>query len=186
MGEQQGELQKMMTQLEEAKNLEAEERRRQEEEIRAKAEEIEEIRAVVEAKERETQELQEEVDVSKQKLEETAQSLAASMAIAQEVQQRAAEVVSSSSSSCSEEAITDIPDIIVDPVEDREVGMDADMTNELEELGKDLETARNEEEESEETKQFRDLLGSGTDKYKTLREVRKGNTKRRIDNFENM
>ena len=32
----------------------------------------------------------------------------------------------------------------------------------------------------------RDLLGSGTDKYKTLREVRKGNTKRRIDNFENM
>merc|ERR1712181_81662 len=111
-----------------------------------------------------------EVDVSKQKLEETAQSLAASMAIAQEVQQRA-EVVSSSSSSCSEEAITDIPDIIVDPVEDREVGMDADMTVELEELGKDLESARNEEEESEETKQFRDLLGSGTDKYKTLREV---------------
>ena len=32
--EQQGELQKMMTQLEEAKNLEAEERRRQEEEIK--------------------------------------------------------------------------------------------------------------------------------------------------------
>ena len=30
--------------------------------------------------------------------------------------------MSSSSSSCSEEAITDIPDIIVDPVEDREVG----------------------------------------------------------------
>ena len=102
--EQQGELQKMMTQLEEAKNLEAEERRRQEEEIRAKAQEIEEIRAVVEAKERETEELQQEVDVSKQKLEvtfnlklrmlifqmqETAQSLAASMAIAQEAQQRA-------------------------------------------------------------------------------------------------
>ena len=31
------------------------------------------------------------------------------------------QAVSSSSSSCSEEAITDIPDIIVDPVEDREV-----------------------------------------------------------------
>jgi len=183
--EQQGELQKMMTQLEEAKNLEAEERRRQEEEIKAKAEEIEQIRAVVEAKERETAQLQEEVDVSKQKLEETAQSLAASMAIAQEAQQRA-EVVSSSSSSCTEEAITDIPDIIVDPVEEREVEMDADMTVELEELGKDLESARDEEKESEETKQFREVLRSGTDKYKTLREVRKGNTKRRIDNFENM
>ena len=89
--------------------------------------------------------------------------------------------------------------------------MDADMTVELEELGKDLESARNEEKESEETKQFRsitfckkvifvgqhecswkkksysrEVLRSGTDKYKTLREVRKGNTKRRIDNFENM
>ena len=32
----------------------------------------------------------------------------------------------------------------------------------------------------------REVLRSGTDKYKTLREVRKGNTKRRIDNFENM
>ena len=91
--------------------------------------------------------------------------------------------------------------------------MDADMTVELEELGKDLESARDEEKESEETKQFRsvtfckksclydnicdimilidvflprEVLRSGTDKYKTLREVRKGNTKRRIDNFENM
>ena len=33
--------------------------------------------------------------------------------------------------------------------------MDADMTVELEELGKDLECARDEEKESEETKQFR-------------------------------
>ena len=33
--------------------------------------------------------------------------------------------------------------------------MDADMTVELEELGKDLESARDEEKESEETKQFR-------------------------------
>ena len=35
--------------------------------------------------------------------------------------------------------------------------MDADMTEELEELGKDLESARNEEKESEETKQFRSI-----------------------------
>ena len=35
--------------------------------------------------------------------------------------------------------------------------MDADMTVELEELGKDLESARDEEKESEETKQFRSV-----------------------------
>ena len=34
---------------------------------------------------------------------------------------------------------------------------------------------------------YRDNLRlTGMDKYKTLREVRKGNTKRRIDVFENM
>ena len=32
----------------------------------------------------------------------------------------------------------------------------------------------------------RENVRRGNDKYKTLREVRKGNTKRRIDNFENM
>ena len=37
------------------------------------------------------------------------------------------------------------------------VGMDADMTVELEELGKDLESARDEEKESDETKQFRSI-----------------------------
>ena len=44
------------------------------------------------------------------------------------------------------------------------------------------------EAESKHDKLFfsREVLRSGTDKYKTLREVRKGNTKRRIDNFENM
>lgn len=182
---QQDQLKSLMTQLEEAKNLEHEERIRKEEEIRAKQEEIEEIRNVVEAREQETRALQEEVDVSKQKLEETAQSLAASMAQAEQ-QQTAASSSSASSTSGEQEAIMDIPAIIVDPVEDREVGMDADMTAELVELGKDLETVRDSEQETEETRVARDNLRSGTDKYKTLREVRMGNTKRRIDNFENM
>ena len=32
----------------------------------------------------------------------------------------------------------------------------------------------------------RENVKQGRDKYKTLREVRKGNTKRRVDQFENM
>lgn len=31
-----------------------------------------------------------------------------------------------------------------------------------------------------------DNVKKGRDKYKTLREIRKGNTKRRVDQFENM
>ena len=65
--------------------------------------------------------------------------------------------------------------------------MDAEMTADLEELGKELEEKKNEDNETDETKVHRENLRiSGADKYKTLREVRKGNTKRRIDNFENM
>lgn len=198
----QEQLSAMIVQLEEAKNMEYEERARMEEEIRAKQEEIADIRAVVDSKEAETRELQEEVTVSRQKLEETSQSLAASMADAQAAQrqseaeaaQRQAEAEAalqrpdSSASSCSGEqgAIVDIPAIIVDPVDDREVDMDPDMSSELAELGKDLESARDEAAETEETRAHRENVRTGKDKYKTLREVRKGNTKRRIDNFENM
>ena len=54
--------------------------------------------------------------------QETAQSLAASMAQAEQQQQTAASSSSASSTSGEQEAIMDIPAIIVDPVEDREVG----------------------------------------------------------------
>ena len=60
------------------------------------------------------------------------------------------------------------------------------MTEELQELGKELDEKKTEVNETDATKVFRENLRSGADKYKTLREVRKGNTKRRIDNFENM
>ena len=68
-----------------------------------------------------------------------------------------------------------------------QVSMDAEMAEEIEELGAELEEQREEEEETEEDRIYRDNLRlTGMDKYKTLREVRKGNTKRRIDVFENM
>jgi len=186
---QQDELKEMMQKLEEAKNLEAEERHRMEEEIKLKQDEIEEVRNLVEEKEKQTRDLQEEVEISKQKLEETT----ASFTTVIETQNGDASSVSSdehdngSVSSEDKENSIDIPEIIVDPVEEREVGMDAEMTADLEELGKELDEKKNEENETDETKVHRENLRiSGADKYKTLREVRKGNTKRRIDNFENM
>jgi len=185
---QQDELKEMMQKLEEAKNLEAEERQRMEEEIKLKQDEIEEVRNLVEEKEKLTKDLQEEVEISKQQLQETTASFATAMA----TQNGDASSVSSdehddgSLSSTEKENTTDIPEIIVDPVEEREVGMDAEMTADLEELGKELDEKKNEDNETDETKVYRENLKSGADKYKTLREVRKGNTKRRIDNFENM
>jgi len=186
---QQDELKDMMQKLEEAKNLEAEERHKMEEEIRVKQDEIEEFKNVVEEKERQTKELQEEVEISKQKLEETT----ATFTSAVETENGDASSVSSeendnrSVSSDDKEHTTDIPEIIVDPVEERKVDMDAEMSADLAELEKELEDKKHEDNETDETKVYRENLKiSGADKYKTLREVRKGNTKRRIDNFENM
>jgi len=188
---QQEELKEMMQKLEDAKNLESEERQKMEEEIKLKQEEIEEVRNMVEEREKQTRDLQEEVELSKQKLEETTASFTAAMA-SQATQNGDASSVSSeepdheSMSSEDKENSIGVPEIIIDPVEEREVGMDKDMTEELQELGKELDEKKTEVNETDATKVFRENLRSGADKYKTLREVRKGNTKRRIDNFENM
>ena len=58
---------------------------------------------------------------------------------------------------------------------------------EIEDLGKELDELRDVDQENTEDRLYRENLRlTGRDKYKTLREVRKGNTKRRIDVFENM
>ena len=40
--------------------------------------------------------------------------------------------------------------------------------------------------ETREDRQYKENLAQGRDKFKTLRDVRRGNTLRRIDMFENM
>ena len=65
--------------------------------------------------------------------------------------------------------------------------MDDKMAEEVEDLGQELEKMKDEENESEEHKLYRENVRlTGRDKYKTLRQVRMGNTKRRIDSFENL
>jgi hypothetical protein len=49
-----------------------------------------------------------------------------------------------------------------------------------------LEEARDEAMVTEADRQHRLNMSQDRDKFKTLRDVRTGNTKRRIDNFENM
>ena len=65
--------------------------------------------------------------------------------------------------------------------------MDTEMAEVIEDLGVGLEERKDVMMETEEERLYRENLRmTGRDKYKTLREVRKGNTKRRIDVFENM
>lgn len=53
-------------------------------------------------------------------------------------------------------------------------------------LKKDLAGTKDETKETEMDKLHKENVKQGRDKYKTLREIRKGNTKRRVDQFENM
>lgn len=53
-------------------------------------------------------------------------------------------------------------------------------------LKQDLAQSRDDTKETPNDKIHRENVRQGRDKYKTLREIRKGNTKRRVDQFENM
>lgn len=53
-------------------------------------------------------------------------------------------------------------------------------------LKHDLESTRDVEKETSMDKLHKENVRQGRDKYKTLREIRRGNTKRRVDQFENL
>jgi len=200
---QQEELKAMMVELESTKNLEAAERTRMEEEIKLKQDEIENIKTIVEEKEEESKRLQDEVNEAKMRMEQNEAELRRELELSQT--QRTTEFstytngdqqsAASSSSSSTDELPTkeeleeedeenQPPEDLVDPVEEREVEMKDDMKETLAELEESL--AKQRGEETSLGKQHRENVRQGQDKYKTLREVRKGNTKRRIDTFENM
>lgn len=53
-------------------------------------------------------------------------------------------------------------------------------------LKDELAETRDDTKETQMDKLHKENVKEGRDKYKTLREIRKGNTKRRVDAFENM
>merc|ERR1711963_1149142 len=132
-----------------------------------KQEEIDKIRSEVEEKERVAKELQEEVEMSRIKMDESLAMMNSNGTADSDTASETEEIDNNSE---------DIPTIVVDPVDDgREVNMDDEMADNMEELSKELETMKDEEH-----KLYRENVRlTGRDKYKTLRQVRQGNTKRR-------
>jgi len=185
----QNELQAMMERLEESKNLEAAERAKLEEEIKAKQEEVTRIQNEVDQKDEETRRLQEEVEEARRKQEEVNQALLAATTTPQHhhVQENEHdeddEMVNGD---VSRDLATD--DSIVDPIEERRTLAERSerLHDQLKALKQDLAQSRDESKETAMDKIHRENVRQGRDKYKTLREIRKGNTKRRVDQFENM
>ena len=66
------------------------------------------------------------------------------------------------------------------------VDKNQNMKKKLEELRKDLNQAKDPHKVTKEDLTHQDNLKEGRDKYKTLKQIRQGNTKKRIDEFESM
>ncbi|KAK7573501.1 hypothetical protein V9T40_010692 [Parthenolecanium corni] len=186
----QKELQAMMERLEESKNMEAAERAKLEDEIRAKQDEVQRIQSEVEIKDQETRRLQDEVENARQKQEEVKAALLAATSTPQhhhvEENENCDENDELVNGHVSRDLQTDVN--IVDPVEERRTLAERNerLHDQLKMLKQDLAQSRDETKETTMDKIHRENVRQGRDKYKTLREIRKGNTKRRVDQFENM
>jgi len=186
---QQNMLQDMMVRLEQSKEMEAAEKAALEEEIRAKQEEVLRIQAEVNDKDEETRRLQEEVEEARRKQEELALAAATPQHhhLAETEQDETSDVVTTANGDVSRDlAMSDEP--ITDPVTDRRTMAERNerLQSQLKALKHDLESTRDTEKETSMDRLHKENVRQGRDKYKTLREIRRGNTKRRVDQFENL
>ncbi|XP_036318003.1 moesin/ezrin/radixin homolog 1 isoform X2 [Rhagoletis pomonella] len=189
----QKELQAMLQRLEEAKNMEAAEKAKLEDEIMAKQMEVQRIQDEVNAKDEETKRLQDEVEEARRKQAEAAAALLAASTtpqhhhVAEDENENEEELMNGDGGGdVSRDLDTD--EHIKDPIEDRRTLAERNerLHDQLKALKQDLAQSRDETKETQNDKIHRENVRQGRDKYKTLREIRKGNTKRRVDQFENM
>jgi len=190
--QQQQELHEMMMRLEESKNLEAEERARLEEEINSKRDEVEDIVAEVQRKEQENRQLQEEMEDARRRQDEASQALIAASTTPKHHHLQELDGASDDDEDKMTNGDTsrdlDYDDEVSDPVNDRLTLAEKNerLQSQLKSLKADLANTRDDQAETTMDKIHKENVKQGRDKYKTLREVRKGNTKRRVDQFENM
>uniref|UniRef100_W8B8R5 Moesin/ezrin/radixin homolog 1 n=1 Tax=Ceratitis capitata TaxID=7213 RepID=W8B8R5_CERCA len=189
----QKELQAMLQRLEEAKNMEAAEKAKLEEEIMTKQMEVQRIQDEVNAKDEETKRLQDEVEEARRKQSEAAAALLAASTTPQhhhvaEDENENEEELTNGDGGGDVSRDLDTDEHIKDPIEDRRTLAERNerLHDQLKALKQDLAQTRDESKETQNDKIHRENVRQGRDKYKTLREIRKGNTKRRVDQFENM
>merc|ERR1712106_462674 len=195
--QQQQELHEMMIRLEESKNLEAEERARLEDEINSKRTEVEEIVSEVQRKEEENRQLQQEMEEARRRQDEASQALIAASTTPKHHHLQEMEGDSDNDDDEDESKMTNgdtsrdlmsYDDDVNDPVNERVTLAEKNerLQTQLRSLKEDLANTRDDQAETTMDKIHKENVKQGRDKYKTLREVRKGNTKRRVDQFENM
>merc|ERR1719318_1255078 len=194
--QQQQELHEMMIRLEESKNLEAEERARLEEEINSKKSEVEEIVSEVQRKEEENRRLQQEMEEARRRQDEASQALIAASTTPKHHHLQEMDGDSDNdeeddnklTNGDTSRDLMNYDDDVNDPVNERITLAEKNerLQSQLRSLKEDLANTRDDQAETTMDKIHKENVKQGRDKYKTLREARKGNTKRRVDQFENM
>ncbi|CAN7982227.1 moesin/ezrin/radixin homolog 1 isoform X2 [Ixodes scapularis] len=191
----QRELEEMMKKLENDKMMEAEEKLRLEEDIRAKQVEVQRMQEEVNTKDEETRRLQEEVEDARRRQEEATAALVAASSTPQHHH-----VMEAEDDGENDEALANGElgaDLTCHENEDEElfrreeqrsteVSKKKALGDQLEILSKELSLMKDEAKLTRNDMLHQENVRQGRDKYKTLREIRKGNTKRRVDQFENM
>lgn len=181
------ELQEMMERLEHSKNMEAAEKLRMEEEIRAKHDEVMRIQNEVARKDAETRRLQDEIEEARRKEEEAVRKEEEARIRREEEERRREEerrqreLEEASRHEKELESLPDDADTTLPEVKE----VNAQLQEQLKNLQEQLNQSRT-SEETELERIHRINLLEGRDKYKTLRDIRRGNTTRRVEMFENM
>merc|ERR1711974_245399 len=186
----------MMASLERDKEMGLAQKAELLEEIEKKRAEIEESRALVDSKEEETQKLREEMDEANERVKEANQKIQEANLVQNGfVDYDGTESVATSPPESRRASIVPQPDYEVSSevlenleVRDREPPNYNKANEDLqEELRQELEAARNLTVPLDTMERIAGQnQKKGRDKFKTLREIRSGFAKRRIDTFENM
>ncbi|CAL8125892.1 unnamed protein product [Orchesella dallaii] len=186
--QRQNELQEMMERLEANKELEIAERQKLEDEIRMKQEEVQRISDEVQAKDEETRRLQEEVVEARKRQEEVANALVTATTTPAHHHLKDMDDDDEHVPNGHSQELDNGDIQYEDPVEGRTTQAEKNerLQSQLRMLKQDLAESRDETKETTLDKIHKENVKQGRDKYKTLREIRKGNTKRRVDQFENM
>lgn len=195
----QEELMSMTRRLEESNGLEREEKRKLEEDIRLKQEEVAQAKEKAAAMEENARRLQrEQLESSQAKSDQQQQvsgdynndsSAPPSHHVGEDEHDEHDEMVTSNGMMGSDlhkdgDSNTEVPR----PEEARETELSKkkSMQEQLQQLSRELESAKDVTKVTKNDQLHKKNVEEGRDKYKTLREIRKGNTKRRVDQFENM
>lgn len=185
MERRQKELEELYERLNESKQMEQAERERLAEEFRTKQAEYEQVKEEVRIREEEAERLRQEIKRQANMVSAAAQ-VHENIHVRENDHEENDDELTNGDVHFNGDADSAID--VPRPEEDRTtaVSKKRDLQEHLKQLSKELAMNKDDTKVTANDRLHQENVKMGRDKYKTLREIRKGNTMRRVDYFENM